>query len=308
MRFFKYRSSMFIMQFLVICTFSCAGIEYKEDDAAIDTRIGEVFVGDEEGAKSLQALESEEKAKAQETKRTEAVVEVIDEYFPAVPETLQTKRRFELTLGVLGNKTYGGGDYAAGAHVNYSTSLGPGIKLAGEYFFNDKSSIYTQFLLMSTPLDGTFTNFTVTQDSSTTKYWDLGYRYTFGKYFSLRGFIGIRQDYIFHVISSTRGSFEQFWHGLLGVGGDYSFYKRGKFSLDGGTDLVTSLGTTTSTHQTKTGFLFGTELRPTFEYSYPFFALLRFEYFRLNDNLLTSHNGKVILFGLGCKFKFRPEQ
>jgi len=295
----------------MILVSSCAGFKYKkEDDASIDTRVGEVFVEDEEGDKSLQQVEEvepEKKIKVVKAKRTEPVIEVVDEYFPAVPETTQTNKRLEITIAAFGNKTYGGGNYAAGAHVNYSTNIAPGVKLAGEFFFNDKSSIYTQFLLMSTPLSGTFTNFTVDQDSSSTKYLDVGYRYTFGEYFSLRGFLGVRQDYIFHVISSTRGSYEQFWHGFLGLGGDYRFYKTGKFSLDGGTDLVASLGAKTSTHSTETGFLFGTELRPTFEYSYPFFALLRFEYFKLNDNLLTGHSGKLILFGLGCKFKFRPE-
>lgn len=303
MRLVKSSLGLISLQILILCMCSCAGFEYKEDDPSIDTRIGEVFVSD--GIEEERPIDEPFKEKA--TKLRSQKEEVKPEQRSEAVATEAAQKRFQIALIVLGNKTYGGGDYAAGAHVNYSTDIAPGIKLAGEFFFNDTSSVYTQFLLMSTPLSGTFTNFTVDQESSTTKSWDLGYRYTFGKYLSVRGFLGMRQDYILRVISSTRGSYDQFWHGILGLGADYSFYKRGKFSLDGGTDLVTSFGTTTSTHQTKTGFLFGTELRPTFEYSYPFFALLRFEYFTLNDNLLDGHSGKAILFGLGCKFRFKPE-
>jgi hypothetical protein len=225
---------------------------------------------------------------------------------PVIAEPVKTDKLFDLTFGIFGNKMYSGGDYMPGGHANYSTDFYPGFNLAGEFYINNVSSVYSRLVVSGTPLSGTFNNFTATQNSEVLYYWDLGYRYTFNDHFSLKGFFGLRQDYIFYVINTTSGALQKYWHGVIGTGCDYSFFKSGKFSLDGGTDFSIFLSTSTSMFQSKTGALLGTEIRPTFEYSYPFFAFFRFEYFKLNNSLFMNQSGKSLLVGVGWTFRVKP--
>jgi len=228
---------------------------------------------------------------------------------PTCPPAIGTKEEkrklfsfsFALTLGK--EKSFGKDSLGLDSWLVSPWSWG--LMVGAEYNFTPYWSAFTDYYFAGSGFNDTQLGISLIQTDKTSSRWDVGAKYTFNKYVSLKGYIGLKQDYTLYITTLPFAKAEQFWHGLFGSAVGYHIWENDWVGTDGSTGLELYFPSTLSAFKARTGYALNTDVRFTFKCFPELFTFFRYEYFSVNPSNFTDQGGHYFLFGFGTTLSTR---
>ena len=220
-----------------------------------------------------------------------------------VPEAEAKKNDINLSLALtFSSKRYSGlNQFAKDSWL--TSPLSAGFMVGADYYPTESLSFFTDYSLTGTAFADAQPGIILVQDSKTTSRWTMGAKYEFSKYFSAKGYFGLRQDYSLYINTIPYAVADEFWHGLFGLGVGYNIWQGNRIRFEGTTGFEIYFPGSKTAFTSNTGININTELRFTLKYKPAFFIAARYEFAKMETNTFTEQTSSYYMFALGINFR-----